>query len=86
MHWQTFFSIRIQTNAYLIINNEYKSMVSTILQECLPYSNECECTYGSYYGCMDAEMHFSLVEVHFCESRMYVSFNVQFQILMSHSP
>ena len=29
-------------------------------------------------------MHFSLVEVRFCESRMYVSFNVQFQILMSH--
>ena len=41
----------------LIINNEYKSMVFTILWGCLPYSNdwnilECECTYGSYYACM----------------------------------
>ena len=38
---------------YLIINNEYKSMVFTILRGCLPYSNnrnilECECTNGTY--------------------------------------
>ena len=38
---------------YLIINNEYKSMVFIILLGCLPYSNdwnilECECMYGMY--------------------------------------
>ena len=39
---------------YLIVNNEYKSMVFTILWGRLPYSNgrkvnilKCECTYGS---------------------------------------
>ena len=45
-------------NFYLTINNEYRSLVFTILWVCLLYSNdwniiECECTYatyGSYYG------------------------------------
>ena len=45
----------LPSKIYLIINNEYKSMVFTILWGCLPYSNdwnilECECTYGSYNG------------------------------------
>ena len=43
---------------YLIIDNEYKSLVLTILSGCLPYSNdwnilECEYaydTYGSYFA------------------------------------
>ena len=40
-------------NFYLTINNEYRSLVFTILWGCLLYSNdwniiECECTYGTY--------------------------------------
>ena len=48
-----FFTIFTLNFFNLIINNEYKSMVFTILRGCLPYSNgwnilECKCTYGMY--------------------------------------
>ena len=50
-----FYTFYLKINkCYLIINNEYKSMVFTILRGRLPYANdwnllECEWAYGSYY-------------------------------------